>query len=88
MNKKLLNEFELNGDFDVDYNLISMMNYIDQEFSQNDSSFNWDHRKTTPVFKAWTRYKGTKAVPNLPMIRAEHIFPDIDDPRIIQVAIN
>jgi len=35
----------------------------------------------------WTRWEGTKAAPSLPISRAEHYFPDIDDPRIILAAL-
>lgn len=65
-----------------------MMKYIDCELSDNFESQGWDHRKSAPLFRAWTRWKGTKAVPNFPIVRLEHYFPEIDDPQIIQLAMN
>lgn len=36
----------------------------------------------------WTRSTGTNANPNMPMIRIEHYFPDVDDPLIVHLALN
>ena len=44
-------------------------------------------RKQTSFIKVWTRWQGTKSLPNMPMMRIEHYFPEIDDPKIIQLAL-
>lgn len=48
----------------------------------------WELRKQTQFVKVWTRWKGTKSSPNMPMLKIEHYFPNIDDPQIVHLAMN
>ena len=44
---------------------------------------NWESRKATEHVKVWTRWEGTEFNSDMPVVRAEHYFPDIDDPEVI-----
>ena len=48
----------------------------------------WDTRKQKEHVKVWIRWRGTEINPDYPIIRAEHYFPDIPDPRIILALFN
>jgi len=47
----------------------------------NDGS--WDLRKSNKDLKVWTRWQGTEMNKDLPLVRAEFYFPNIDDHRIL-----
>lgn len=39
------------------------------------------------MIRVWTRWDGSEFNKSLPLIRTEHIFPDIEDPELIRKAI-
>lgn len=48
----------------------------------------WDLRKSTDLIKVWTNSNGTAINQNIPAMRVEHYFPNIDDPGLILQALN
>jgi hypothetical protein len=44
---------------------------------------NWELRKDTEFFKCWTRWEGTEFDQEIPVMRCEHYFPEIEDPNQI-----
>lgn len=82
--------WERNGDFDVEWNPLSLKTFIDKWISEgvDNREGGWEPRKSSPLIRVWTRWNGTKALPSMPMIRVEHYFPDVDDPMIVHLAMN
>lgn len=48
----------------------------------------WDTRKQRENVKVWIRWRGCEVNPDYPIIRAEHYFPNIEDPRIVLSLFN
>ena len=69
---------------------LSMKEYVDQwmDAGKEDNFKEWDLRKSTKLARIHVRWRGSDVDPDYPIIRAEHFFPDVDDPRIILACIN
>lgn len=48
----------------------------------------WDTKKTSSLCNIWIKWTGSSIEPDYPIIRAEHFFPNVDDPRIIAACVN
>lgn len=86
----------MNGDYKgVDVgDFLSMKRYMDQWLKVDESgaqpansSLEWVLRKQTEHVKVWTRWTGTDWAPHLPILRAYHYFPNVDDPRVVKAAM-
>jgi hypothetical protein len=86
VNPKLVNQDEQSLEFSPD-NLKNIIDKAVAEGVDNDEG-NWIVRKTTPLIKVWTRAVGSDINPNIPSLRVEHQFPEIDDPEIILKCLN
>ena len=69
---------------------LSIKRYMDSWINdgRNDDYKGWDLKKNSKLSKVWVRWTGCSVDPDYPIIRAEHYFPDIDDPRIILACYN
>ena len=48
----------------------------------------WNLRKDTDLCRVWTRAQGSEVNKAIPLARAEVYLPDVEDPRIIEAAVN
>ena len=83
-----MNQWEVeNG---IEYTFAHIKQQIDDWMAQliGSQSSQWTVRQNSSLCKVWTRQKGTDQLPSLPIARAEHFFPDIEDPRLIDIALN
>jgi hypothetical protein len=86
VDERLLNTWEKEGHYDVEWNPLSMKKFIDKWFKEDPKG--WDLRKQGPLLRVQTRWAGTTALPSMPIIKFDHYFPDIEDPLVVHLAMN
>lgn len=92
LDERILNKWEQTDEhFPVNFHsALSLKKYMDSWINdgKDDNYKSWDMKKNTKFAKVWIRWKGTEIDPDYPIIRAEHYFPDIDDPKIVIACLN
>lgn len=83
----IINKWE--KQFNIEFDPKALKIYIDEWCAQGieNGEGNWEQRKDTELLKVWTRSDGSEFNHNIPAIRCEHHFPDIDDPEVIKRAL-
>ena len=85
-NDRLTNVHE--KEFGVEMTPAGLRQIIDQWCAQgveNDEG-NWVNRKDAELVRVWTKWEGSEYNQSIPVIKAIHYFPDIEDPIIIKRA--
>ena len=87
IHENLVNKFERLEH--VVFERLPLKRLIDNWVSElnSPSDFDWVVQRDDDDMRLWYRKRGLDSAPDIPLVQVEYYFPEIDDPRLISIAI-